>query len=394
MIQVNDNCEDISPFNLHICAAQGMVKDCKNIIITGININESDDLGWTPIMCAARNGHKNTVMLLYEHGADLNTSNQYGYTPLSLAIASKNEETFRYILDNMYTKSSDLKEDSQSFGLACFMGQTLFVKLFLLLNIFHINQVVLLYGMTPLLLAASNGAVEVAKVLLETGANKNATNLQSQTAYDIAVYRKDTKMQALLSSKACNSPLLPLTPLNNRSFFSPSLEVPNSLNWRCSNINMGYSPSHNLKPRNLFNSNQKCFNDSNDNKHEQDHSYCQCHYLNGLISPQVFRQNKFYSSRKLNFESKLKNIKNKSKLYQNNKDKTCLPRLIKNFFFSHQMSVETKENVSNENMVNNENIRMNENLRITELLTMLKLEEYISLFIMQEITGKMNEILI
>lgn len=187
--------------------------------------------------------------------------------------------------------------------------------------------------MTPLLLAASNGAVEVAKVLLETGANKNATNLQSQTAYDIAVYRKDTKMQALLSSKACNSPLLPLTPLNNRSFFSPSLEVPNSLNWRCSNINMGYSPSHNLKPRNLFNSNQKCFNDSNDNKHEQDHSYCQCHYLNGLISPQVFRQNKFYSSRKLNFESKLKNIKNKSKLYQNNKDKTCLPRLIKNFFF-------------------------------------------------------------
>lgn len=51
----------------------------------GINVNEKDDGGNTPLLCAVRANKLDMVMFLVEKGADVNAKNDFEDTPLKLA---------------------------------------------------------------------------------------------------------------------------------------------------------------------------------------------------------------------------------------------------------------------------------------------------------------------
>lgn len=51
-----------------------------------VDINISDNLGFTPLNSAAGSGHGNIVELLIESGARVNVTNNEGDTPLHSAV--------------------------------------------------------------------------------------------------------------------------------------------------------------------------------------------------------------------------------------------------------------------------------------------------------------------
>ncbi len=55
-------------------------------------------------------------------------------------------------------------------------------------------------GTTPLMAAAEYGVVDIAKILIENGANIKATNNVSETAYDIAMKHENFDLAKLISS--------------------------------------------------------------------------------------------------------------------------------------------------------------------------------------------------
>ena len=79
-----------------------------------IDINETDDDGFTPLMFACSEGNKEIVKLLVKSGADLNLQDNYGETCLmkvdSPDSIEKANEITKYLIENRanpYLKDND-----------------------------------------------------------------------------------------------------------------------------------------------------------------------------------------------------------------------------------------------------------------------------------------------
>lgn len=60
----------------------------KTLLNMGFDVNEANDLGWTPVHAAVYAGENEMVQLLVDNGAKLDVQNGCGQTPLSIADAS------------------------------------------------------------------------------------------------------------------------------------------------------------------------------------------------------------------------------------------------------------------------------------------------------------------
>lgn len=62
------------------------VKEVKELLENGVNVNARSNNGNTALILAAVNGHKEIVELLIDKGADVNVKNKYERTALAMAI--------------------------------------------------------------------------------------------------------------------------------------------------------------------------------------------------------------------------------------------------------------------------------------------------------------------
>ena len=65
----------------------------------GADCNHQNDNGWTPLHCAATQGHEDVCSLLLHHGAKCNAENKSGYTPLKSA-AERGHKNICHLLIN------------------------------------------------------------------------------------------------------------------------------------------------------------------------------------------------------------------------------------------------------------------------------------------------------
>jgi len=231
---------------LHNFAKNGHEYLAKMALDGGADVNHRKQGNETPLHYAVEKGHLAIVKLLVQSGADLNMRGFRNRTPLGIAMGRQNKDIAEYLLDQqdkhggdkshktalelavssgridsiqlVLARGVDINEKNRygrtALHYACYkqdgrpprhtwrVGQKKVVK-FLLEKGAHVNAKDKAQQ-TPLHLAASRWAVEVAEILIEHGAEINAQDIQGKTPLQI-IYtqsiskKNDAKKEKLIS---------------------------------------------------------------------------------------------------------------------------------------------------------------------------------------------------
>jgi len=161
-----------APLEGQLIKAVGLadVRQVKNPLDKGANINAKNPDGLTALMVAAFNGHLDVVKQLVEKGADLNERANSGWTALMCAAVEGRTDVARFLLE----KGADVnKRDNK--------------------------------GMTALMMSTRTGSIEVVKVLLDKGADVNLKDYWGNTAYTLASQRGHAQIATLLKDTTAKS---------------------------------------------------------------------------------------------------------------------------------------------------------------------------------------------
>lgn len=187
---------------LHHACIGGHLDVVKRVLIQGtVDINKRGKWGRTPIMLAAKEGHKNVfyylkeksdLTLVSDHGdnilhlaclggnisisryilskdiADINVKGRYGRTPLMKAAWGGKVEVFKEIRKRGGDESLVDEHGSNVLHIACHKDNVAMVTYILSENIAGINSRGKL-GRTPLMIAATNGQKKVFDLLVKEG---------------------------------------------------------------------------------------------------------------------------------------------------------------------------------------------------------------------------------
>ncbi|XP_063405743.1 serine/threonine-protein phosphatase 6 regulatory ankyrin repeat subunit C-like [Mytilus trossulus] len=154
-----------------------------------VNTTIKDKYGWSVLHTASVNGHTEVVKLLIDDGLDVNDTTQIGCTPLLLACQNGHYDIVKHLLDlNGDTLNSCVDttiKDEYGWSVlheACFQGHTNMVRLLITANV-KINDKTK-YGSTPLYLACQNGHYETVNFLLDLNDKKSNNLVDTTVNYD------------------------------------------------------------------------------------------------------------------------------------------------------------------------------------------------------------------
>ncbi|KAL3269427.1 hypothetical protein HHI36_008497 [Cryptolaemus montrouzieri] len=142
-------------------------------------LNKQNSNGWTPLLIASNMGHKNMVNNLLTNHARVDVFDIDGRSALHLAA----EHGYLSICDSLLTNKAFINSKSRNgrtaLHLAAMNGHVHLVK-YLIKDHNAVIDILTLKKQTPLHLAAGAGQIEVCKLLLELGADIDATDEQGQ----------------------------------------------------------------------------------------------------------------------------------------------------------------------------------------------------------------------
>ncbi|MCC9601802.1 ankyrin repeat domain-containing protein [Stieleria sp. JC731] len=146
-------------------AYEGKLDVVQKCLDEGMDVEIADSLDHTPLIMAAFNGHKKVCKLLLDAGADVNARDREGKGPLYHAASIESPETVTLLLDS---------------------GA-------------EINAIEATEQFTPLMVAAAEGNIEVVKVLLKAGADKNMKDVDGDDARVFAAEKNHQEIVDLLA---------------------------------------------------------------------------------------------------------------------------------------------------------------------------------------------------
>ncbi|MEI0447666.1 ankyrin repeat domain-containing protein [Brachyspira intermedia] len=161
---------------LMIASSYGHYDIAKALIDNGTLVNLRADDGFNALMEAVRTDNIKMAKLLIEHDSDINIKNKDGKNMIMIACENGNEEMFNLLLEN----NADINEKS-SWGASALIyasekGNINIMK-YLIDNGIDVNGKADDNGDTPLLWAVTGqNPYEASKLLIENGADVNATN--------------------------------------------------------------------------------------------------------------------------------------------------------------------------------------------------------------------------
>jgi quinoprotein dehydrogenase-associated probable ABC transporter substrate-binding protein len=226
----------------------------KFLVGKGADVNKPDNQGWTPLISAARQRHDKMVALLIDLGADVNKSNDDmtalsaavmrdhvqtvkvlldkgadmsepgpgGYPPLPLAIGESKYEVAKTLMEaGADVKSSAGDEQLTPLMIAAAQKSPAEGAMFLPSSTRPVDIAKGLIergadvnakskeGMTPLMIAAAHNNPPMIGLLIESGADVNATNSQGKTAAEVAELNDNMEaaqaVRVLATAKAASS---------------------------------------------------------------------------------------------------------------------------------------------------------------------------------------------
>jgi ankyrin repeat protein len=191
------------------------VDEVKNVLAEGVDINQQDDLGYTALIWAcsysSREEYRKSAELLISEGADVNIQAKDG-TAAIIESAGNSPEIFNLLVEKGADITVKKKDGTGAFynclatvinyGLT-FTDEYMTMINYLLANGASVDESPVsgeLKGYTPLIYAARDNYLEIAKFLIEHGANVNAKNLHDQTPLSVAEDAGHTEMIQLLKA--------------------------------------------------------------------------------------------------------------------------------------------------------------------------------------------------
>ncbi|MGL4677490.1 MAG: ankyrin repeat domain-containing protein [Brevinema sp.] len=201
--------------SIHQAARAGDLDKIKQLVKFGINPKTKNIIGDTALRFATENNHMEVVKYLIEViGLDVNNANQEGTTALIVATFNNNPDMIQYLTHmganvNQTASASvirtvgDVEQELVITGWTALMaaaqlGYDDSVKM-LLDSGANINATDS-DNWNALLFAVQNGYVETAQLLIERGINYNIESVDNHTALSLATLNNDDEMINLLSN--------------------------------------------------------------------------------------------------------------------------------------------------------------------------------------------------
>eukprot|EP00439_Symbiodinium_sp_Y106_P070238 s20_g12.t1 len=167
-----------------LASAEGHVEVVRLLLEAGANKNLADNDGCTALMQASVRGHVEVVHLLLDACADGNLSNRRDITALMMASLQGNLEVVRLLLeagaDTTYTSLAH-PADFTALTLASSQSHVEVVRS--LLDAGTDKNLADTSGSSALVMACDKGYVEVVRLLLEAGADSNSFNFAGSHAF-------------------------------------------------------------------------------------------------------------------------------------------------------------------------------------------------------------------
>jgi ankyrin repeat protein len=86
---------------LSVASFKGDIEGVKNLIERGANVNaKSEETGWSSLMSAVSENHKDVAELLLANGADVNAKDNHGFTALMIAAVDRRKNIIKLLLVN------------------------------------------------------------------------------------------------------------------------------------------------------------------------------------------------------------------------------------------------------------------------------------------------------
>lgn len=170
---------------LMIASQKGYTSIVSSLIAHNADVKFSNTSGKNSMMLACFGGHLKVALQLYDQGASLDTRDNGGSCCLHWAVDGGKPGCIQWLLDKEI--EVDVEDEcgcSPLMRLASINGNVEVAKI-LIENGANVNKVDKLKK-TSLMSAALNGGVELVKLLVENGANIHAENEYGKTALDFA----------------------------------------------------------------------------------------------------------------------------------------------------------------------------------------------------------------
>ncbi|XP_049536804.1 serine/threonine-protein phosphatase 6 regulatory ankyrin repeat subunit B isoform X1 [Anopheles darlingi] len=159
-------------------------------------MNRQSSVGWTPLLIACNRGHMDLVNNLLANHARVDVFDNEGRSALHLAA----EHGFLQVCDALITNKAFINSKSRvgrtALHLAAMNGYSELVK-FLIRDHNAVVDILTLRKQTPLHLAAASGQMNVCKLLLELGANIDATDDVGQKPIHVAAQNNYSEVAKL-----------------------------------------------------------------------------------------------------------------------------------------------------------------------------------------------------
>ena len=124
-------CKDIQK-ELRLAAERGNVDIIRRVLSSFmVDMNFKTERNRSPLILAARKGHKDVVKLLLDRGAEPNMADQYGGTPLHFAALEGHKDVVQLLLDGGAEPNMADEHEFTPLHLAAFKGHKDVVQLLL-----------------------------------------------------------------------------------------------------------------------------------------------------------------------------------------------------------------------------------------------------------------------
>ncbi|KAF4959483.1 hypothetical protein FGADI_1704 [Fusarium gaditjirri] len=178
-------------------ARSGSKAVSKLLLRHGAHIEATDESGRTPLIMAAVSGSKSVVNLLIRHGANVNAREYSGFTPLRISKIEGDDAVRKLLLKAGARVDASSPVLCRSLHEAARSGYNDTITVLLRqqgINIDYQDD----FGHKPLILAAREGHVDTARLLIENGANREAVDHSHYTPLMAASDQGRTSMVTLL----------------------------------------------------------------------------------------------------------------------------------------------------------------------------------------------------